>query len=203
MRFRPAPVPFALMLTLASGACRGAAPPEAGRQADIAAESARLTAYLDAEYEKELALSPEDLTSQGRKEQYDKLDDRSEAAQDRVLAWRRTSVADMKSTFDYASLDDDAKTSYDIWALELERAERRRAFRRHRYVFARGGATPALPQFLINFHRVTSEATWRPTSRGSRCIDDALDQLLVRAKRRPRTGHPAAGLRVRAGASTR
>ena len=82
-----------------------------------AAETARLTAYLDTEYEKELAMSPESLTSQGRKEQYDRLDDRSEAGEDRVLAWRRQSVADMKSSFKYDLLDDDGKTSFDIWSL--------------------------------------------------------------------------------------
>ena len=46
----------------------------------------------------------------------------------------------------YASLDADAKTSYDIWALELEREERSRVFRRHPYVFVRGGVHTALPQ---------------------------------------------------------
>ena len=53
-----------------------------------AAETARLTTYLDAEYEKELAMSPESLTMQGRKEQYDKLDDYSLAGEELSLAVR-------------------------------------------------------------------------------------------------------------------
>src|SRR5262249_17041174 len=43
----------------------------------IAAESSKLTAFLDAEFEKEVQLSPERLTNLGRKDQYDKLDDYS------------------------------------------------------------------------------------------------------------------------------
>ena len=147
-----------------------------------AAETARLTAYLDTEYEKELAMSPESLTSQGRKEQYDRLDDRSEAGEDRVLAWRRQSVADMKSSFNYDGLDDDGKTSFDIWSLELDRAEQSRAFRDHEYFFSLGGVHVGLPQFLINFHRVDDRPDMEAyISRLSR-VGDALDQVLTRAQ---------------------
>ena len=145
-------------------------------------ESARLTSYLDAAYETELATSPEHLTSQGRKEQYDKLDDRSEAALDRTLEWRRKSVADMKSMFDYNLLTDDAKTSYDIWAQELDRAERRKAFRRHTYIFTPGDDHTGLPQFLINFHRVDDKRDMEAYISRLSLLDDALDQLLVRAR---------------------
>lgn len=151
-------------------------------QARQAAESARLTSYLDAEYEEELAMSPENLAIQGRKDQYDRLDDHSEAADNRKLEWRRKSVADMKATFDYNLLDDDAKTSYDIWSQELDRAERRKAFRRHPYVFARGGAHTGLPQFLISFHRVDDRRDMDAYISRLSLVDDALDQLLVRAR---------------------
>src|SRR6478735_3253422 len=178
------PALAALALVLARAGCQStrdaAAPSE--DTAKRAAESARLTAYLDAEYEKELAMSPESLTSQGRKEQYDRLDDRSEAAEDRQLEWRRRSVADMKTSFNYDLLDDDGKTSFDIWSQELERAERSRAFRGHPYIFVLGGAHSGLPQFLINFHRVDDKRDMEAyISRLSR-MGEALDQLLTRAR---------------------
>ena len=79
-------------------ACAPAAP--VGPTAEeIAKASADLVAYLDAEYEEELLDSPQELTSQGRKERYGELDDRSEAAAERDLVWRRESVADMKAKF--------------------------------------------------------------------------------------------------------
>src|SRR4051794_12074132 len=105
-------IPAALALVIALSGCQAARQsPTPDVATERATETARLTAYLDAEYEKELAMSPESLTSQGRKEQYDKLDDRSETGEDRVLTWRRQSVADMKSSFKYDLLDDDGKTS--------------------------------------------------------------------------------------------
>ena len=66
------PALAALALVLALAGCQSTRDAAAPSQdtAKRAAETARLTAYLDAEYEKELAMSPESLTSQGRKEQY-------------------------------------------------------------------------------------------------------------------------------------
>src|SRR5829696_2602419 len=109
---------IALPLGLIVSACAsGNQPsPPAADPAKRAAETKRLTTYLDAEYEEELAMSPEELTAQGRKEQYDKLDDRSLAAEARRLEWRRTSVAEMKTSFNYDLLEDDGKTSFDIWS---------------------------------------------------------------------------------------
>jgi uncharacterized protein (DUF885 family) len=174
---------LALFVAVALSGCTSGPPgPAAGDLSKQAAETARLTAYLDAEYGKELAMSPEELTNQGRKEQYGSLDDRSEAAEEERLEWRRKSVAGMKAAFDYDLLDDEGKTSFDIWAQELDRAEKRRAFRDHFYVFARGGAHAGLPQFLINFHRVDDKSDAEAYISRLSQLDDALDQLLARAR---------------------
>ncbi|HEY9216860.1 MAG TPA: DUF885 domain-containing protein [Phenylobacterium sp.] len=167
-------------LALTGGLEPAAAAPAAAQAQE--APSQALTAFLDAQYEQELQMDPEELTSQGRKEHYGELTDRSEAHLDRVLAWRRDSVAQMKARFDPAALDEEGRTSFDVWALELDRAEKRRAWRRHFYIFARGGAHTGLPNFLINFHRVDEPADMAAYISRVRRIDDALDQLLVRAK---------------------
>lgn len=148
----------------------------------IAKASADLTAYLDAEYEEELLDSPEEMTSQGRKDRYGELDDRSEAAADKRLEWRRQSVADMKAKFDPANLSEDAKLSYEIWELELKRAEESAKWRRNRYVFSRGSAPTGLPNFVINFHRVDEKSDMEAYISRVGLFDEALDQLLVRAK---------------------
>lgn len=149
---------------------------------DVARNSQALTAYLDAQYEEELQFDPEDLTAQGRKDRYDQLTDRSEAHADRVLAWRRRSVARMKSRFRPDRLDEDARTSFEVWALELERAQRRRRWRRHRYFFSRGGDHTGLPNFMINFHRVDAKADMEAYIARVAAIGPALDQTLTRAK---------------------
>jgi uncharacterized protein (DUF885 family) len=171
------------LITTASAGLATASPAWAqARDPKVAEQSRALTAFLDAQYEEEVQMDPEELTSQGRKEQYDKLTDRSEAAADRQLAWRRQSVAKMKARFDRAKLDDAGRTSFDLWAMELERAQIRSQWRRHRYVFARGSAHVGLPNFLINFHRVDEPADLQAYVARIGLIDEALDQLLVRAK---------------------
>ncbi|HEX2559952.1 DUF885 domain-containing protein [Phenylobacterium sp.] len=173
---------LALALALAGAAPQALAQAAAPAAAQATSESRAFTAWLDQQYEQELQMDPEGLTMQGRKDQYDKLTDRSEAQGDALLAWRRASVAEMKRRFDPAKLDEEGRTSFEVWALELQRAETSNRWRRHRYIFARGGAHTGLPNFLINFHRVDEPADMAAYIARVRQMDDALDQLLVRAK---------------------
>ncbi|WP_293609873.1 hypothetical protein [Ponticaulis sp.] len=62
----------------------------------VAAETARLNAWFDEKYEEELMLSPMTLTTLGRKERYDEIDDVSPEAQLEQLEWRRAVTAEMQ-----------------------------------------------------------------------------------------------------------
>lgn len=117
-------------------------------------ESQRLTAWLDQEFATELDFSPLTKTRLGDKSDHGELDDVSEAALDRELAWRRDSVARMQAEFDYAALDDEGKLSWDLWEYRLASEERALPFRRHRYIFGRNGPQTGLPNGLINYHNV-------------------------------------------------
>ena len=171
----------AFMATTA-GAALATVSPAFAQVPAFAATSNALTVYLDAAYEEELQMDPEDLTAQGRKDQYDRLTDRSEAAQTRQLSWRRKSVAGMKAKFNPAELNEEGRTSFEMWALELDRAEARQVWRRHRYVFARGGIHTGLPNFLINFHRVDTKSDMEAYVARVGLIAVALDQTLTQAK---------------------
>jgi uncharacterized protein (DUF885 family) len=150
---------------------------------EIKATSTKLTAYLDAEFEKELQLSPEALTGLGRKEQYDKLDDRSDAAAQAELEWRRKSVADMKAQFDPAKLDEEAHTSFDTWTQALDTDEKQTKFRRYRYLISElGGVHTRMPQFLITQHRVDAKADMDAYIARVGLIGAAIEQSLVNAK---------------------
>ncbi|MEZ5938855.1 MAG: DUF885 domain-containing protein [Hyphomonadaceae bacterium] len=114
-----------------------------------------LVAYLDGEFAEELEMNPQRLTQLGLKEHYGELDDYSSAHIDDMLKWRRDSVAEMKRRFVRDSLTPSGQLNYDIWALELERAEKSARYRNQDYVF--GFNRPphtAIPNFLINYHRV-------------------------------------------------
>ena len=171
----------AAALALALAGC-GPSAPTGPTAEEIAKNSADLVAYLDAEYEEELQRSPQEMTSQGRKDRYGELDDRSEKAMDEELAWRRESVADMKAKFKPEALSEDARLSYEIWELELARAEKVAPFRRYRYIFGRNGAHTGLVNFIINQHRVDEKSDVEAYISRVAAIAPTLDVLIERAK---------------------
>ena len=146
------------------------------------ANDAALTAFLDAAFEAEIALDPEQLTQLGRKEQQDRFTDPSDAAAVARLEWRRGSVAAMKRQFDRATLSDDARVSYDMWVLELERAEASTKWRGHNYIFDRNGPHTGLPNFLINQHRVDTLVDMEAYMARVAALGPTLDVYLGRAK---------------------
>ena len=151
-------------------------------------ETQRLTSWLDEEFAEELSFSPQWKTRLGDKTDYDKLDDVSEAAMDRELEWRRASVADMRANFDYDALDEDGKTSWDMWEYSLDRVERSEPFRRHGYIFGRGGPHAGLPNFMINFHRVDEASDMDAYISRLTQIDDVMGQYLQRTLRAVEAG---------------
>jgi uncharacterized protein (DUF885 family) len=149
---------------------------------EVAAESKKLTDYLNAEFEEELAMSPMSLTQMGRKERYDKLDDFSEADTQKQLEWRRQSVADMKAQIDPAKLNSDAQTSWDIWTSELDRSELRAKWLRHAYIFGFSGPHTDIPNFLITYHKVEQPSDLDAYVARLGEVGRAIDQLTERAK---------------------
>jgi uncharacterized protein (DUF885 family) len=146
------------------------------------ASNVALTAFLDAAFEAEIALDPEQLTQLGRKEQQDRFTDPSDAAAAARLQWRRDNVAAMKRQFDRAKLGEDARVSYDMWVLELERAEASTKWRGHNYIFDRNGPHTGLPNFLINQHRVDTPVDMEAYIARVTALGPTLDVYLDRAK---------------------
>ena len=169
-------------LALASSVFAAPAARAAGAAGKGGASDAALTAFLDAAFEAELALDPEALTGLGRKEQQDRFTDPSDAAAEARLAWRRGNVAEMKKRFGRAALGPDARVSYDMWALELERAEATTKWRSHGYIFDRNGPHTGLPNFLINQHRVDTPADMEAYVARVAALGPTLDIYLNRAK---------------------
>ncbi|UTW55989.1 DUF885 family protein [Kordiimonas sp. SCSIO 12610] len=126
---------------------------------DIQAETARINAWFEEQFEQEVAFSPIQQTILGRKTNNDKMDDFTNAAQDKQLDWKRQSVAEMKANFDYNKLSDDAKTSWDIWEYQLNTSEAADKFRKNGYTFNQMTAIQGFfPRFLISLHRVDEAA---------------------------------------------
>jgi uncharacterized protein (DUF885 family) len=88
----------------------------------------------------------------------------------------------MKEKFDPEALSEDARLSYEIWELELARAEKSAEFRRHRYIFGRNGAHTGLVNFMINQHRVDEKSDMEAYISRVAAIGPTLDVLIERAK---------------------
>ncbi len=147
-------------------------------------EDSRLYAFLDSEFAEELRQRPQLATQLGLKEGQDRLDDISEAAQLRRLEWRRGSVARMKARFDRTKLSPRARTNYDIWVLELERAELGYRFRPYTPAFYSFlySAHQRLPDFLINTHSVQDAAGMRAYAARLRAIPAVLDEGIAQSR---------------------
>lgn len=157
--------------------------PESTPAVDTAAESARLTEWLDERYEEQLQFSPLMLSFLGRKDLNDQIDDMSEAAEARQLAWQADSVEALKTAFDRASLDAESKTSYDLWIYQYQQAKAAEPYRRHGYIFEQmGGSQSRLPNFLLNFHKVDNAADMEAYIARIGGISRAIGQLLERAR---------------------
>ena len=155
---------------------------------EIAAETERLNAWFEEKYELEVLESPIQLTFLGRDERQGEIDDFSEAALDAQLARSRANVAELQASFDYDKLTPDAKTSYDLWIYQAERAEAADEFRYNAYVFDQMQAIHTFfPQLLIAFHKVVDGEdmdNYLLRIEGSvRAMDQLLDQSRTVADR--------------------
>ena len=179
-----------LLVTFALASCSSSPEPDAGTSTTdsdkarrIELESGRLNAWFETQFEEELAFSPISLSFLGRKEQYGRIDDLSEVAEEAQLEWKRLSVADMKKTFNYDHLSTDAKISYDLWEYQYQQEASSAKFRRHDYIFDQmNGAQSFLPTFLINFHEVETEQDMVAYISRISGVALAMDQLIERAR---------------------
>ena len=179
-----------LLLALATTALMACSPdsadpePVAEAAVDPVAETERLNAWFEVQFEEQLQFSPLQMTFMGRKERYGEIDDLSIPAQDALLEWYAQSVETMKTEFDYEHLTDDGKLSWDIWEYEYDRAVAGVRYRYNGFTFDQmNGLQSFLPTFLISFHRVDEAEDLEAYVSRINAAATALDQLLVIAER--------------------
>ncbi len=152
-------------------------------------ESERLNQWFEQKYEEQLQMSPLQMTFLGRKDKYDQIDDVSEAAEDKQLAWLAGTVEELKTKFDYNKLDTETKTSYDLWVYQYEEAKEAAKFRLNQYVFNQmQGVHALLPQILMNFHKVDEVSDMEAYIKRIGGIAKAIAELQQRAKKQADAG---------------
>jgi uncharacterized protein (DUF885 family) len=147
------------------------------------AETAKLNAWFEDKFEQELMLSPTFLTSLGRSERQDEIDDYSEQAYEARIALKRVNLDELRSVFDYTKLSDDAKLSYDLWVYMSEQAFAEYEFRDNTYVFEQMNAVHSFfPQLLIALHKVETGEHMQQYLKRVSATGRALDQLINNSK---------------------
>lgn len=156
---------------------------------EVVNQTEALNKWFDDKYEELLQMSPIGLTIQGRKDHYDKIDDLSKEAEDKQLAWYTEVTNELKETFDYESLNDQDKTSYDLWLYQYEELKEGIAYRDLNYVFDQmRGLHAQLPTLLINFHKVDSLPDMNAYISRIQESGSAMNQLVDRAKEQSAAG---------------
>ncbi len=196
----------ALVLLLATTACStvrpdAAAPAEVpsaaaaapagapARAADPAAEDQRLLTFLDAAFEEQVARSPQALTGLGRKEQYDRLNNYTDAYRQEGLALARRQLAALRAQFDPARLSPAGRLSYRLFEDRIEQDIADFQWRWHSFPASTNGSPAgSIPVFLINQHRVGSAEDARAYIARLREIERVMNEITANMRQQAGMG---------------
>ena len=166
-------------------------PPVSGssRSAEQANEIQRLNDWFAEKNEERLAFSPLELTFLGRKEQYDQIDQLSLEASQEQLDWYADSITEMQQNFSYENLDQESRSSWDLWIYQYERQRDLQSFASQFYIFEQMNGTHSLfPTFMINYHRVETLEDMQAYISRLEHIERALSQELEKAQMNAKRG---------------
>ena len=127
--------------------------------AEIEENSAKLNAYFDAEFEKDVADSPMMQARLGRKTDYGKWDDFSTMRYTKDLEKAKERLNYINNKVDAVALDEATRLSLRLYKQNLENEIADYDYRFYDYpVNQMHGYQSEIPSFLINMHRIDSVA---------------------------------------------
>ena len=113
----------------------------------------------------------------GRKTNYEKWDQATDAQAEADMAWRLAKLKEMADRFDIENLDAAGQLNYSLFRYETFQEKKSFKWRENGYVFTqRGGAHQSAPSFLINFHRIDSVSDAEAYITRLETFDTFLDQ---------------------------
>lgn len=164
---------FSLLMSVASLAADNAAMP-AREQRDDA-----LRSFLDAGFDKEVALSPQTEAELGIARDQDRLDDKSNAARLRFVELLEAQRDEMRRRFPASALGPEGQLNASLFEAKVERARTAYAWRNHGPFSIDGGAGESAT-FLVSRHQIGSVADAENYIARLRDIERVLDQLAER-----------------------
>lgn len=158
--------------------------------ADSRSEDQRINEFFETVFERELSLSPIRQSSLGRKtDQLGQWDDFSDAFAGDRIARTKEDYERLKSDFDYEALSDNARLSYDLFAINAERAISNFEFIRNHYVVDQfNGQLSGLITVLQNNHRIETVQDAEDYISRIAALDQVLEQFTVKLQDRASYG---------------
>ena len=158
-----------MYMALAAAGCGGPPKPaapatasasdNASTAAEVQSENARVNAFFEEVFQRNLDRSPTFQTYLGIKKDYGKWDDASEERAQEDQKLRIADLARLRADFDPSKLTGQARLSYRLFEYDTERSIEAFRWRFHNYpVNQMFGQHSQVPAFLINFHRVSEES---------------------------------------------
>ncbi len=143
---------LASLLVFSIVACRGDTP--------APSEDERLNTFLDAAFERRVDDRPEFQAFLGRKtDELGQWNDHSDAFAAAQIKEDEAELARLRADFEYASLTDQGKLSYDLFVYSIEQRIRDHAFIRHAYVADQfSGQFTGFLTLLQNNHPISSSS---------------------------------------------
>lgn len=143
--------------------------------------NAAANAFFERALDERLELEPMTATSLGLRTGYDRWPDASEPGDAARLALAERQLRELRS-FEPSRLDDATRLSWQVFEANEERRIARHRWRNHEYLFDKNGAQAYVPAFLINTHRIESEADAVAYVRRLEGIRPLFAQQLERAR---------------------
>ncbi|MBX3703680.1 MAG: DUF885 domain-containing protein [Steroidobacteraceae bacterium] len=156
-------------------------------QEPAADPNAAARAFFERALDERIQLEPALATSLGLRIGYDRWGDATEKGDAERLAMAERHLRELRA-IDPAELDDATRLSWQVFELAEERRIARHRWRNHNYRFDKNGAHVGLPAFLINSHRVETEADAIAYLRRLEGLRTLMEQQLERATAAAKAG---------------
>lgn len=151
-------------------------------------ESEKLSAFFENAFNEDLKRSPLFQSYLGKKWDYDKWDDISDAESDKSVEIAKKRLSTL-ATFDASKLSEQEQLSLRLYKLGIERNLANDAFRHHRYIVHQfRAAHTQVPSFLINIHRVSSKEDAQAYIGRLNGVNQYFDQVIDQMKAREALG---------------
>lgn len=149
--------------------------------------NAAARAFFERALDERLQTDPGLAASLGLRIGYDRWPDPTEQGDAERLALAERHLRELRA-MDPAKLDDATRLSWQAFELAEGRRIARHRWRNHNYRFDKNGAHVSLPAFLINTHRVETEADAIAYVRRLEGVRTLMEQQLVRASAAAKAG---------------